>query len=91
MVDSEFTTLANREVNSLNAQVSNLQSQVSNLRGFQNVTYQNINIQQNGTSLTDIYQGVRNSVVLIQGDTSSGTVQGIRFCLQFCRINCCFN
>ncbi|MGD0449599.1 MAG: trypsin-like peptidase domain-containing protein [Candidatus Bathyarchaeia archaeon] len=75
--------LSYREVNSLNGQVSNLQSQVSNLRGFQNVTYQNINIQQNGTSLTDIYQGVRNSVVLIQGETSSGTVQASGFVYNF--------
>jgi S1-C subfamily serine protease len=75
--------LSYREVNSLNGQVSNLQSQVSNLKGFQNVTYQNINIQQNGTSLTDIYQGVRNSVVLIQGETSSGTVQASGFVYNF--------
>lgn len=75
--------LSYREVNSLNGQVSNLQSQISSLKGFQNVTYQNINIQQNGTSLTDIYQGVRNSVVLIQGDTSSGTVQASGFVYNF--------
>jgi S1-C subfamily serine protease len=72
-----------KEVNSLNAQISNLQDQVSNLRGLQNVTYQNINIQQNGTSLTDIYQGVRNSVVLIQSETSSGAVQGSGFVYSF--------
>jgi len=68
--------LSYRETSSLTNQVSNLQNQVSDLRGFQNVTYQNINIQQNGTSLTKIYQGVKDSVVLIQGKTSSGTVQG---------------
>jgi S1-C subfamily serine protease len=71
------------QVNSLNGQLSNLQSQVSDLKGFQNATYQNITILQNGTSLSDIYQGVRNSVVLIQGDTSTGTVQGSGFVYTF--------
>ena len=71
------------QVNNLNTQVSNLQNQVSALRGFQNSTYQNITILQNGTSLTDIYRGVRNSVVLVQGDTGNGTVQGSGFVYNF--------
>ncbi len=71
------------EVNSLNTQVSHLQSQVSDLRGFQNATNQNITIIQNGTSLANIYQGVLNSVVLLQGDTSTGTVQGSGFIYNF--------
>ena len=71
------------QVNSLNTQVSNLQNQVSDLRGFQNSTYQNITILQNGTSLSDIYRGVRDSVVLVQGDTSNGTVQGSGFIYNF--------
>jgi S1-C subfamily serine protease len=65
-----------RQVYNLNGQVSNLQNQVSDLRGFQNVTYQNITIMQNGTSIADIYANVRESVVLIQGVTSDGGVQG---------------
>jgi S1-C subfamily serine protease len=72
-----------RQVSSLNSQISNLQSQVSDLRGFQNSTYQNITILQNGTSLSDIYRGVRDSVVLIQSDTSSGAVQGSGFVCTF--------
>jgi len=71
------------QVSSINTQVSNLQNQVSGLRGFQNSTYQNITILQNGTSLTDIYRGVQNSVVLVQGDTSNGTVQGSGFVYSF--------
>jgi len=71
------------QVNSLNSQVANLRSQVSDLKGFQNATYQTINIIQNGTSLAALYQGVRDSVVLIQGDTSSGTVQGSGFVYTF--------
>jgi len=71
------------DVNNLNSQVLHLQSQVSDLNGFQNATTQNITILQNGTSLENIYQGVLNSVVLIQGDTSTGTVQGSGFVYNF--------
>ena len=71
------------EVNNLNTQVSNLQNQVSTLRGFQNSTYQNITILQNGTSLADIYREVIDSVVLVQGDTGNGTVQGSGFVYNF--------
>ena len=71
------------QVNSLNSQVANLRSQVSDLKGFQNATYQTINIIQNGTSLAALYQSVRDSIVLIQGDTSSGTVQGSGFVYTF--------
>ena len=63
----------------LNNQVAALQSQVSELRGSQNVTYQNITIYQNATALADIYAGVKDSVVLIQGTTSDGGVQGSGF------------
>ena len=71
------------QVNSLNTQVSNLQSQVSALRGFQNATYQTINIQQNGTSLENLYNDVRESVVLIQGDISGGGIQASGFVYTF--------
>ncbi len=67
----------------LNNQVAALQSQVSELRGFQNVTYQNIAIYQNATALADIYAGVKDSVVLIQGTTSDGGVQGSGFVYDF--------
>lgn len=72
-----------RQVNSLNSQVTNLQSQVSALQGFQNATYQTINILQNETSLAALYEGVRDSIVLIQGDTSDGSVQGSGFVYTF--------
>jgi S1-C subfamily serine protease len=68
-----------REINSLNNEVSNLQAQVSNLWGFQNVTYQNITIYQNSTALAEMYERVRDSVVLIIGKTSAGGVQGSGF------------
>jgi S1-C subfamily serine protease len=72
-----------RQVTSLNGQITNLQSAVSNLEGFQNATYQNISIFQNGTSLGDIYANLRDSVVLVQGDTSDGGVQGSGFVYNF--------
>jgi len=68
-----------REINSLNNEVSNLQAQVSKLWGFQNVTYQNITIYQNSTALAEMYEKVRDSVVLIIGTTSTGGVQGSGF------------
>lgn len=72
-----------RQVTNLNGQITNLQSAVSNLEGFQNATYQNITILQSGTSLADIYANVLDSVVLVQGDTSSGGVQGSGFVYNF--------
>jgi S1-C subfamily serine protease len=72
-----------RQVSSLNGQIANLQTSISNLEGLQNATYQNITILQNGTSLVDIYSNLRNSVVLVQGDTSDGGVQGSGFVYDF--------
>lgn len=72
-----------RQVTNLNGQITNLQSAVSNLEGHQNATYQTITILQNGTSLADIYTNVRASVVLVQGETSSGGVQGSGFVYSF--------
>jgi S1-C subfamily serine protease len=72
-----------RQVSSLNGQITNLQTSIYNLEGYQNATYQNITILQNGTSLVDIYSNLRNSVVLVQGDTSDGGVQGSGFVYDF--------
>jgi S1-C subfamily serine protease len=72
-----------RQVTNLNGQITNLQSAVSDLQGNQNITYQTITILQNGTSLADIYNDVRASVVLIQGETSNGGVQGSGFVYSF--------
>jgi S1-C subfamily serine protease len=66
-----------QEMTNLSNEVESLKSQVSELS--QNVTYQNIAIYQNATVLADIYAGVRDSVVLVQGTTSDGGVQGSGF------------
>ena len=72
-----------RQVSSLNGQITNLQTAFSNLEGHQNATIQNITILQNGTSLADIYSNLKNSVVLVQGDTADGGVQGSGFVYDF--------
>jgi S1-C subfamily serine protease len=72
-----------RQVTNLNGQITNLQTSISNLEGHQNATYQTITIVQNGTSLVDIYANLRNSVVLVQGDTTDGGVQGSGFVYDF--------
>ncbi len=72
-----------QQVTNLNRQVAQLQTAVSVLQGTQNVTYQDITILQNGTSLTELYANVRDSVVLIQGETDTGTVQGSGFIYNF--------
>lgn len=68
-----------RQVNDLNLQMLDLQSKVSAIQGTQNATYQEITLVQNGTSLADIYSNVRQSVVLVQGETNDGGVQGSGF------------
>ncbi len=72
------------QTSALDAKVSNLQDHVSILEGLQNATYQNITIYQNGTALSDIYNNVHNSVVLVQGTASDGSgVQGSGFVYNF--------
>ena len=68
-----------QEMTNVSNEVESLKSQISELKNNQNVTYQNIAIYQNATVLADIYAGVRDSVVLVQGTTSDGGVQGSGF------------
>ena len=72
-----------QEMTRLSNEVASLESQVSELRGAQNLTYQSIAIYQNATALAEIYAGVRDSVVLVQGTTSDGGVQGSGFVYAF--------
>ncbi len=73
-----------QQISSLSEEVLVLQSQVSVLTsGGGNFTYQNVTVYQNSTELASIYSGVRDSVVLVQGTTSSGGVQGSGFVYQF--------
>lgn len=72
-----------RKINSLENEVSNLENQVSRISGNQTVYNQNITIYQNATALSEIYERVKDSVVLIRGVTSGGTVQGSGFVYNF--------
>jgi S1-C subfamily serine protease len=69
-----------QEINNLNEDVAILEGRVSVLLGGSlNATYQNITVYQDQAALASIYSSVRDSVVLIQGTTSSGDVQGSGF------------
>jgi S1-C subfamily serine protease len=72
-----------QEIKTLNDKMAELQNKMSTLKGSQNVTYQNITIYQDATALVDLYENVRNSVVLVQGITSDGDVQGSGFIYDF--------
>ena len=71
------------EVNSLRDDVAVLESELSTVIRNQNVTYQNITIYQDSSALSTIYSNVLESVVLIQGTTSDGRVQGSGFVYRF--------
>jgi S1-C subfamily serine protease len=71
--------ITHNEITALENEVAALQTQLSTLQFSQNVTSQNITIYQNGTALVDIYSSVRDSIVLVQGTTSDGEVQGSGF------------
>jgi S1-C subfamily serine protease len=80
LVGAIFTVyITFNELNELQDEVIALRNQVSNFSGIQNATYQNVTIYQNTTALADIYSSVRESVVLVQGTTSDGEVQGSGF------------
>ena len=68
-----------RKINDLQDEIGNLSTQLSNISGNQTVYNQNITVFQNETALSEMYQKVKNSVVLIQGDTADGSVQGSGF------------
>ncbi len=71
-----------KQISTLNNEVSTLKSQIAVLSGTQSqtVTNQTINIYQNGTEyLADLYAKVSDSVVLVQGTSGDGEVQGSGF------------
>jgi S1-C subfamily serine protease len=72
-----------QEVNQLSDQVAVLQSQLSVLSGGGgNFTYENVTVYQDSAALASIYSDVRDSVVLVQGTTSSVGVQASGFVYQ---------
>lgn len=71
------------QITQLEDNVANLASQISQISGNQTVYNQTITIYQNTTSLTELYGKVKDSVVLIRGESSTGTVQGSGFVYNF--------
>ncbi|HEX9262526.1 MAG TPA: trypsin-like peptidase domain-containing protein [Candidatus Bathyarchaeia archaeon] len=70
------------EISSLREDVAVLESRLS-VVGNQNVTYQNITVFQDSAALANIYSDVRDSVVLVEGTSSDGGVQGSGFVYRF--------
>jgi S1-C subfamily serine protease len=68
---------------SLRTEIAGLQARVSELEGSQNIVYQNVTIYQDGVSFEEIYNSVRDSVVLVLGVTRDGSVQGSGFVYNF--------
>ena len=62
-----YSTISGK-INDLQNQLSTLQGQVSNLQSTQNITYQNITyVLEENTSLSQLYEQVKESVVVIRG------------------------
>jgi S1-C subfamily serine protease len=68
-----------QKINSLQSDVSSLSSLVSSFSSNQTVYDENITFNWNATALNELYQRVKDSIVLIEGETSSGIVQGSGF------------
>jgi len=68
-----------QEITELTDKIDFLEEQIVNQNGVQNVTYQDITIYQNSSALVELYQNVKESIVLVQGITNEGGVQGSGF------------
>jgi S1-C subfamily serine protease len=68
-----------RQINSLQNSISDLQSQVSVLSGNQTNYYNNFTIYQNTTALVQLYNHVKDSVVMIRGTQNGASIQGSGF------------
>jgi len=75
--------LAIPQINSLKTENSRLRAQVSVLWGLKNIPCQNVTVYQNLTTLSNVYEKVKDSVVLIRVKTQSETVQGSGFIYNF--------
>jgi S1-C subfamily serine protease len=71
------------QIGNLKTEVSRLRAQVSVLWGLKNIPCQNVTVYQNWTTSSEIYEKVRDSVVLIRVQIQGGTVQGSGFIYNF--------
>lgn len=76
--------LASTQINSLKSDIVNIRSQISAMLGNQTVTYEYVTITQDGVDLSELYQRVKDSVVMVRGRLANGTtVQGSGFVYNF--------
>ena len=68
-----------QQMSALQKKLSNLADQVSRLSGNQTVYNENVTIYQNSTALVDLYQNVKDSVVLVSVTSSSEAGEGSGF------------
>ena len=68
-----------QQMSALQKKLSNLADQVSRLSGNQTVYNENVTIYQNSTALVDLYQNVKDSVVLVSVTSSSEAGEGSCF------------
>ena len=68
-----------QQINTLENKVSNLKARIYGLYSFQNASYYNVTIFQNGTSFSEIYEKVKDSIVLIRVLLPNGEISGSGF------------
>lgn len=68
-----------QQMSALQKKLSNLADQVSRLSGNQTVYNENVTIYQNSTALVDLYQNVKDSVVLVSVRSSTEAGEGSGF------------
>ena len=69
-----------RRINDLQSEIGNLSSQLSQVSGNQTIYNQTITVFQNETSLAEMYDNTKGSVVIISGQLSNGSfIQGSGF------------
>jgi putative serine protease PepD len=75
--------IAYTQITTLESNVASLQNQVSRLSGNQTIYNETITIYQNGTSLKDLYDEVKDSVVLIRAENSTSASEGSGFVFNY--------
>ncbi|MEM2105392.1 MAG: trypsin-like peptidase domain-containing protein [Candidatus Bathyarchaeia archaeon] len=76
--------LVSTQIIDLRNDVANLRSRIYAMLGNQTVTYEYITITQDGVDLSELYQRVKDSVVMIRGTLANyTTVQGSGFVYNF--------
>ena len=76
-----------QEIKNLNDKVDLLQDQIIAQNPILNITNQTITIYQNSTALVELYESVQESIVLVQGITNTGGVQGSGFVYSYQNTN----